>query len=224
MELNLRPAGVAKAEKVAAQRPYLIVAGICVLAGLAGWWQYYANAADKTRVETEEVERKAAPLSNLQGRMTTAKNEIDRLQQFAAPLVRSVEERDYWAKVLQDLNDRLPKEYIWITKFSPPSREEVKKAADDAARDAAQPGAKKNAKEAPPIIVMADGIYLSASAGNAAGAVSTVDEFIAKLKDSPYVEPLADEAVGFTRAADNTPEWGYKFTLPLKLKNPIDLK
>jgi hypothetical protein len=51
-----------------------------------------------------------------------------------------------------------------------------------------------------------------------------VDEFIKNLTDSPYVEALADEGMGFLRAADNTPEWGFRFTLPLKLKNPIDLK
>lgn len=226
MELNLRPASVIKAQKVAAQRPYLIVAGVCVLAALGGWWQYYTNAAEKTKQETSELQAKAAPLLNLESGIKSAQSKVKELQNYAEPLVKATHDRDYWARVLADLNARLPKEYIWITEFIPPSRDEIKKAAEEAERLAAVPGAKKKkeAEEAPGVIVITKGIYLSASAGNAAGAATTVDEFVNNLKDSPYVEPLNNEAAGFLRSADDTNEWGFKFALPLKLKNPIDFK
>lgn len=224
MELNLRPASVVKAAKVAAQRPFLIAAGVCVLAGLAGWWQYYANATTKTREQTEMVKAKSSPLENLDRGIKASASKITELQKFAQPLIQATQERDYWVRVLADLNSRLPDDYIWITEFKPPTRDEIKKLEDEAKAAASVPGAKKGKAVETPIIITTSGIYLSASAGNAAGAASTVDAFINNLKESPYVEPLNDEAQGFKRFADDTPEWGFKFELPLKLKNPIDLK
>lgn len=224
MELNLRPASVVKAAKVAAQRPFLIAAGVCVLAGLAGWWQYYANATTKTREQTEMVKAKSSPLENLDRGIKASASKITELQKFAQPLIQATQERDYWVRVLADLNSRLPDDYIWITEFKPPTRDEIKKLEDEAKAAASVPGAKKGKAVETPIIITTSGIYLSASAGNAAGAASTVDAFINNLKESPYVEPLNDEAQGFKRFADDTPEWGFKFELPLKLKTPIDLK
>lgn len=228
MELNLRPASVAKAEKLSSQRPYLIAAGICVLAGLAGWWQYYANAASKTKEETGALELKASPLTSIQGRMSSAKNEIARLETFSKPLIASVTERDYWVRVLQDLNSRLPKQFIWITEFKPPTQEALAKAAEEEKRAAASAprgsAAARKAPEAPPVIVEVSGLYLGADAGNNSGLASTVDEFVANLKESPYVEYMVDLAPEFIRSPENAGEWAFKWTLKLKLKNPIDLK
>ncbi len=51
MELNLRPAGVIRAQKLASRRPYLIGAALCLLLTLAGWWLYLHKAAEvKSRV------------------------------------------------------------------------------------------------------------------------------------------------------------------------------
>lgn len=219
MELNLRPASVEKAERVANQRPYMIAAGVCLLAGLAGWWQYHANAAARFRRETADLQVKSMPLKNIKAGMDAANREIKALQDFSAPLLTAVRERDYWVRVLNDLNANLPKDYIWITELAPPTADEIKRREEERAP---VPGNKKD-KPAPRVVVLCKGIYLSSSAGNM-GAALVVDDFVSKLKNSAYVKPLDDEAEGFKREADNTNDWGFGFAIPLELINPIDLK
>jgi hypothetical protein len=229
MELNLRPVSVVKADRIASQRPYMIAAGVLVLAGLAAMWQYHVKAADETQKVTDELDVKISPLKTLEGRINGTVGEIRSVQESAKPLIKLVAEREYWAKVITDINQRLPQDYIWITSFEPPTADDIKKAEDTAAKAAAgpkSPAGKKDKKkdDGPEVIVMVKGLYLSADAGNMGGPGTTVDKFVENLKESTLVEPIDDPSKGYDRRADNTPEWAFKYTIPLKLKNPIDLK
>ncbi len=225
MELNLRPASVSKAEKRAAQRPYLIAAGVCALAALAAWWQYYERAAVATNEVTQTLTAKAAPLKTLDDRMKAARGEVDKLSESALPLAKIAREREYWIDVLADINKRIPKDFIWVTSFEvvPP---ELKKKADE--ENAAKPAggkskSKKGGDGGPETIVMMKGLYLSRDAGNNAGP-AVVDEFIAKLKESKFVKPIDEASAGYVRASDDTNDWAFKFALPLKLTNPIQIQ
>jgi type IV pilus assembly protein PilM len=225
MELNLRPVSVVKAERLASQRPFMIAAGVLVLAGLAAVWQYNARAAAETQKLTEVLEDKVRPLKGFDGGVKAAQGQINSIQESAIPLINTLNEREYWAKVLTDINSRLPQDYIWITSFEPPTAADMAKL-DEKPATTAKPPAKKDKKkdEGPEIIVLVKGLYLSIDAGNPSGPVSTVDKFVENLKESEFVEPITDPAKQYDRAADNTPDWAFKYTLPLRLKNPIDLK
>jgi type IV pilus assembly protein PilM len=221
MELNLRPISVARAERRAAQRPYIIAAGVCVLAAIAAWWQYYERAA----VATDEVEQtlstKAAPLTAMEGKMKTAKGEVEQLAASALPLIRVSEEREYWVELLADLNQRIPKDFIWITQLELAGKEAPKNEAEaPEAPPKPQPGAGKPKRGPSSVVLMVKGLYLSSAANNNNGP-GVVDEFIKNLKESKHVQPIEDAAAGFVRASDDTPTWAFQFVLPLKLSNPI---
>src|SRR5215212_1556830 len=64
MELNLRPASVVRQHQIAEKRPYLILAGICLWAIIAGYWLYYTKAAAATEDALGPVE---SELTKLQG-------------------------------------------------------------------------------------------------------------------------------------------------------------
>lgn len=229
MELNLRPVSVAKAEERAAQRPYLIAAGICALAALGAWWQYYERAAVATREVTQTLTEKAAPLKTLDDRMKAAKSDVDKLGESALPLVKVTQEREYWVNVLADINQRIPKNYIWVTNLELAPPELQKKNNEEPENPAKPPPGKGKSKKGgdsggPGSILMIKGLYLSQDAGNNAGP-AVVDEFIAKLKESKLVKPIEEPGAGFVRENDDNPSvWAYKFVLPLKLQNPINLQ
>jgi type IV pilus assembly protein PilM len=228
MELNLRPASVVKAAKRAAQRPYLITAGVCALAAIGAWWQYYEHATTATGEVTQSLGEKAAPLKSLEDRMKAARIEVDKLGESALPLEKIAHEREYWVNVLADLNQRIPKEYIWVTSLEHVAPDPLKKEAEEPQNPRnAQPNRSNPRKGAdrggPATILTIKGLYLSRDAGNNAGP-AVVDEFIAKLKESPLVEPIEDASAGYVRASDDTADWAFKFVLPLKLKNPINLQ
>lgn len=222
MELNLRPASVVKAGKRAAQRPYLITAGVCVLTALGAWWQYYENAASETEKVTQVLKGKAEPLAMLEKKIKDAQGEVDTLARSVQPLAQLAQERDYWVNLLAELNSKIPKDYIWITSLElagggPKPDAEAPEVPGKPAQGRPRPA------KIPSVILMAKGLYLSRDAGNNAGP-AVVDEFIANLKTSKLVDPVDDAKAGYVRANDDTFEWAFKFVLPLKLTNPISLQ
>ena len=220
MELNLRPASVVKEGKRAAQRPYLIAAGACILSALGAWWQYYENAASRTNEVTEKLKQKAAPLAALDKDIKAAQSKVDALIKSVQPLAQVAQEREYWVNVLAELNSKIPKDFIWITGLELASNAGKKEEPEAPAK----PGQNKpKPPKAPTVTLMAKGLYLSTSAGNNAGP-AVVDEFIANLKTSKLVEPIEDAKSGYIRANDDTAEWAFKFVLPLKLTNPISFR
>jgi type IV pilus assembly protein PilM len=226
MELNLRPVSLEKAEKRAAQRPYIIAAGVCALVAVGGWWRYYERATTVTEEQTAGLAEKIAPLTTLETKMKAATAEKAALTESAQPLVKIAREREYWVDLLADLNKRIPKDFIWITSL------EI--AADNPKRPGAAPAPSRNAppgktppkkgadRETPAAILMIKGLYLSREAGNNAGP-AVVDEFVKNLKESQLFEPVEEASAGYVRASDDTAEWAFKFVLPLKLTNPINL-
>ena len=221
MELNLRPASVVKEGKRAAQRPYLIAAGACILSALGAWWQYYENAASRTDEVTEKLKQKAAPLAALDRDIKAAQGEVDALIKSVQPLAQVAQEREYWVHLLADLNSKVPKDFIWITSLDLASNAGKKEEPEAPAK----PGQNRTKlAKTPSVILMAKGLYLSRDAGNNAGP-AVVDEFIANLKTSKLVEPIEDARAGYIRQNDDTVDvWAFRFVLPLKLTNPISFQ
>jgi type IV pilus assembly protein PilM len=236
MELNLRPASVVKAEKRAAQRPYLIAAGVCILAAIGAWWQYYERAAIVTDEVTQKLNREAEPLKKLDKQMKDARDEVKTLGDSAKPLEKIANEREYWINLLADINQRIPKDYIWVTNLEIGAADAQKKEGEAPEnpqknqQGKLQPGKtnpgnfkRGGERSGPSVVIMIKGLYLSKEAGNNAGP-AVVDEFIKNLKESPLVEPIEDPNAGYTRANDDTMDWAFKYVLPLKLKNPINFQ
>jgi len=226
MELNLRPVSLEKAEKRAAQRPYIIAAGLCALVAVGAWWRYYERATTVTVEQTEKLTEKIAPLTRLDAQMKVATAEKAALTESAEPLVKIAREREYWVDLLADLNKRIPKDYIWVTNLELASDNPKKPGGNPVPPHNAPAGKttpKKGAdREGPGTILMIKGLYLSRDAGNNAGP-AVVDEFVKNLKDSPLFEPIEEASAGYVRASDDTAEWAFKYVLPLKLRNPINL-
>ena len=207
MELNLRPAGVVKRQRLAEQRPFIILAGVCALLTIAGWWLYFMKAADITESVAAKVEEKSGPLKNIETKMIKARGDISKEQELAAPFIEAVRERDYWTAVISDLNSRLPAEFIWITSFAP------EETAADATPTPTPKPEKGKAKEKVRLLIR--GLYAENPRGTA-----VVDEFLKNLENSPYYDVKADE---LQRTVQDSVTWGWPFQFPIVLKDPIKL-
>ena len=213
MELNLRPVSVVKRHQLAERRPYILLAGVCALLALTGWWLYYDHAAAVTDQVSEKLKPTVDTLKSFEKRMNDARADIKAQQETAAPLLTAVEERGYWVKVIEDINTRLPKDFVWITSFD--AKNPVVKA--DAA-DANAPGGKGKTSAPTGPVLMLKGLWLF----NERQAL-VFDDFVAKLKDSPLFEVITEKDKGFVRSVENDSEWAYEFAIPLVLKNSITL-
>ncbi len=218
MELNLRPARVVRRHELSRRRPYLILAGLCIFALLAGWYVYLDRAAQLTAEVAGALDRKARPLAEFDKKIGAAMKDKDAALAKAAPLIAAVDEKNFWVRILDDINSRIPADYVWITSFeaapdtaTAPSTDEIKPAA----KPGAKAGAPGIAAANPPVRLTLKGLYLfnDKQAG-------IVDDFTQKLKESELY--TVDEESG-KRSVPNDTEWAFEFEIPLILKNPIAL-
>jgi hypothetical protein len=196
------------------------MAGVCLLLALTAVWLYYTRAQAVTNNALASLEPKVNELSGYESRINGIRSGMASQQEAAAPLLHSIEEREYWAKIINDINSRLPENYIWITSFQP----EVTLPAAPAARGSARsttpakaPAAAKAAQKDPSTVVNIRGLYLDNEAGAA-----VVDQFIKRLNESPYFSVEEDPATR-VRETPNTESWAYAYAFRLNLKNPISI-
>jgi type IV pilus assembly protein PilM len=216
MELNLRPAGVIRRQIAAKQKPAFVLAAVCLLAGLTAWWLYYDKIAQLTSDYTQQrLQPRVVALQAIKTKMDVVVKQTKDQQEFAQPLLRAVQDRDYWVKVINDINGRLPEKYVWITSFEPQI------VADTEAKSGAAPKKPSLGKQAPPppkVIVLVKGLY----AFNPDEA-RVVDKFVEKLNESELFSVDPDPLKNTRTPQDELTNWAFEYGFPLVLKDPLAL-
>ncbi len=211
MEMNLRPASVVKRHELAKRRPFLILAGVCLLALLAAGYVYFTRAAALTDDVVAHLDTKAAPLRQLDRQIKSASSEIQAAENAAAPLIAAIEERNYWPRIIDDINARLPAEYVWITSFAP-----TLAAPAPAGKTGGKPASGKSAGGSEPKVkVNLKGLYLLNDK-----QATVVDDFVSKLKESKL---YTVEEQDIKRSLPNDAEWAFEYEIPIVLTNPIEI-
>jgi type IV pilus assembly protein PilM len=216
MELNLRPARVVRRHELARRRPYLILAGLCVFALLGAAYVYFDRAAALTEEVTSGIESKSRPLADFDKKIVAALKDKDAALAKAVPLITTVEEKNFWIRILDDINARLPAKHVWVTSFEavtePPPLPVP--GAKPTPKAAGKPGDKAAAaSENPPIRLTLRGLYLYNDR-----QTGVVDDFVTKLKESTLYTVLEED---LKRSVPNESDWAYDFEIPLRLKNSI---
>jgi len=205
MELNLRPASVARRQRVAEQRPYYVIAALCLCLALAGFWFYYQRAAAVTAAVADSIEPQVSELKNHESRIAALRTDMKRQEESAEPFLKAVSDREAWTKIVDDVHSRLPKDYIWITGFALEEKKAEPVSSGPPKRDAAPP-------KPPRTSFLVRGLYLE----NPQEA-GVVDEFLKKLDESPLFEVDKDPATR-KRTSPNETTWAYEYSFVLLLK------
>ena len=225
MELNLRPANVVRRQQLAQRRPFLLVAGACLVLGLLGWAFYFLRV---TQVETRVADTLQVEVDRMRGlenRIASLRKESAALDAKTTPLLSAINDRGVWLRILDDLNARLPKENIWITELAPTSGGKILGGAGSAGVNAlgynSTPTSGAGGPKAVPMIdgVFIRGLYLS----NPKQQEIVVDYFRNLLGSAIFeVDPNKQSEVIKPSTPTNT-EWAYPYELRLKLRQPFGL-
>jgi len=208
MELNLEPASVTKKKLLSSKQPFMILSALCLLLSLAGGWLYCLRATDVERQVTEKLTPQVAGLRVLAAEFDKTKTEIDQAQATASPFVTAVKERDYWARVINDINTRLPQQFIWITAFSPVNLVDGKVVAAEPGHPGVRPGGAGEGRSS--FGLRLHGLYLTAKP-------QLVDDFAENLRKSPFVSSVTNP----TRTNPTQTEWDFDYELVVELKQGI---
>lgn len=233
MELNLRPAIVHRRQCLAERRPFLLLAAVCFLLGIAGWGFYYACAARLAAEASDYIEIQVDQMRGIESQLGQLRKETADLDAVAIPLLQRIGSHGNWLKVLEDLNARLPKENIWITELAPTSggrvldekeRTGVNALSSDLLAIPTPPrrrGASSAATPAPPMTdgVFVRGLYLS----NPKQQKVVVDYFRNLLGSQIFEVNPAEQSQVIKPSMPTNTEWAYPYELRLKLLVPLPL-
>ncbi len=226
LEINLRPPSVVREAELARRKPYLVLAVVCLLLTLGAWWFYFTKAAQATEETAASVQADVSRLEGIATQLDKLEAEQKSLESIASPLLLAAAERSAWSAILDELGEKLPPRYIWITGLEPMIGGKVLGApeARTNARTAAPAAPPKpgQAPPGPPAISALEikGLYLD-NPPNAKDA-RIIDEFVENLKSSPIFEIGDDKTKVITQRTTPTGEsWAYSYTLVLPLRNPI---
>jgi type IV pilus assembly protein PilM len=225
MELNLRPVRVVRRHELARRKPYLILTALCLFAPLGAWYVYFDRAAQLTASAAEVLEAKASPLVQFNKKIEAATKDKESALAKAGPLITAVDERNYWIRVIDDINKRLPADYVWVTSFEAAAEVPTPDAAAAAApapKAPPKPAGKPGDKAAtpgkavlPPVRLTLRGYYLYNDR-----QTGVVDDFVQKLKES---ELFTVDDENLKRSVPNETDWAFEYEIPLILKTPIAL-
>ena len=224
MELNLRPTSVINAQKIAARRPYFIAAGVCLLLALAGWWLYFMRAADIQSGVLEQINAKVSDMRRYEDSFNKTQAELARINATAAPLVQIVEDRQFWPRVMNELNQRLPEKFVWITLLEPTIGGKPVALTDPSKPlAAAGPMAAAKAGAKPPAI---DGLHLKGLYLVNPDQERIINQFIESLSKSKLfkVNPKDPSSIHLNRTSQNDRDWAFDFEMQLPLEKPQPLE
>lgn len=226
MELNLRPASVVKAHRVASRRPYLILAGVCLLLALGGWALYFHRAAAIQAAVLGDVNQKVDVMHSYEDKFTRLTKETTELKNRATPLVEAIEDRQYWARVIGAINTALPEKNVWITLLEPTSGGKAVLFGDPSKPLATLPNASAATVPGKPAARPAlDGVHIKGLYLANDKADRVVTDFVNSLAQSPFfnLDTKNEKSIVLLRSGQNDKEWAFEYELQLKLKQPVYL-
>ena len=219
LEINLKPESAINEQKMARRRPLLVLAGILILLTPLSWWLYYSTTTNIINDKAAQFQRKNKELTDIAAKIEAGLAEQSKIQKEAEPLLRVPSERAAWTGILEELADKLPLRFIWITHLKPvvstlPIPEEQTK------------NQKPNTPPPQPInaitAIEVDGLYLDNPPNDKEARI--IDEYYENLKQSPNLLLGEDKSKVITQRTTPTGEnWAYNYTLIIPLKEPIVL-
>jgi type IV pilus assembly protein PilM len=234
IEISLRPESVVREQDLAKRKLFLVGATACLILTLAAWWLYYFRATAITQDKLASVQSEVAGLQGYADQFKALKAEQDKTQAVAGPLELASEERVVWGRILDELSNKLPPRFIWVTSLQPLSNGKPVTFGGTNASSASAPAAaptrgrtgQRDATPAgPPAIdaLQITGLYLANPPNPDENPTKVIDQYVDQLSKSPMFK-IEDKvkAVG-NRTQPSGENWAYDYSITIPLRTPIAL-
>jgi len=218
MELNLEPASVTKAKLLARKQPFMIASGVCLLLALLACWLYFMRAANVEQQVIDAHKPDADALKAVADRFDSTTQAIASARGTAQPFITAVKERDYWCRIINDINTRLPSTYIWVTEFRPAGGRAAGGGGGGGFGGGGFGGGGAGGRRgggAGGTSLILHGLYINENAS--ARNETLVDDFATNLRKSPYVASVKENL----RTSSDPSSWDFEYELQVELKEGI---
>lgn len=222
VQISLKSPSIEREAVEIRRRPFLIAAAACLLVSLSVVGLYFRKTASEVAAINSQFQSQIAPLDKTAKRIAELIQQRDRMLADGADLAAAPLLRTGWAELINELNQRQPAKFLWVTRLSPYPPAPGFGGAAAETRPAGRPAAGAPTEESAPMVtaLSIEGLYLD----NVAGA-GVVDEFVNNLAQSPLFDITdANKAdVVQVRATQSGDQWAYDYRLVVPLKRPIPL-
>lgn len=241
VEISLCPRKVARDQAMARRRPALIAAVVLLGLALLSSGLYFQRVAKIYGETGQAVQNDINTLTSFNQKITSVRQEQERLAALVEPIVSAVEERGLWLQIVDTLASSLPDRFIWVTQMTPmvganpvnfdgvgsllPAGNTRPGAAGEARAGGGprRPGAPEGEESAAPTInaIKIEGLYLDQPINPQEARV--VDAFVDRLESSGLFAIDKEVRTSMTRTVPDGTSWAYSFSIVLPLKTPIAL-
>ena len=164
-------------------------------------------------------------------RLNKLKNETSSLDAIATPLITAINDRDFWPKILDELNARLPSADIWVTELGATAGGKLLEAGEKRTAKTATvsptaiPSRAAGQGKMPQSRLAIDGILVRGLyMYNPKQQELVVDYFRSLAQSALFViDEKKPERVIKSSAVPNDREWAFSYELDLTLRNPVIL-
>ena len=207
------------------RRPFLLAAAAGLVGAIGLLGLYYQSAAGTVARINESIQSSIAPLEQISQQISQLDAERTRLLKDGADLAAAPLLRAGWVEIINELNQRQPDKFIWVTKLSPYPAVPGFVSGSDAPspeRSTESTGGEGAGETGAPQVtgLEIEGLYLENEA-----EAGVVDQCVQSLAESPLFGITAEnkDSVVVVRAAQSGSHWAYEYKLIVPLKRPIPL-
>jgi Tfp pilus assembly protein PilN len=219
-EIELVPEALASARDAARRAPALVMAGLCTMAALVAAMFYFQNADRVVQSKLGSLTQEAAQLTGLSNQIRALEYELAGKIGQSQQLEQAVNDRSYWVRLLQEINNKYKDDLVWLTVIHPLKDE----------RPITPPlfTVNQETQDAPPKATAAEPVYTLEMQGlyrkNPEGE-QVVYRLASELAKSEYfnVPNFQGNEAQYVSALSGVDEdrYAYQFKITLPLKQPI---
>lgn len=205
--------------------PAAAIAFLLANSALLGWMGHFNAVSTDSEALSTQIKRDIKALEDIDKSIKDKRLNLRKRYESSLPFHQAVADRDYWIRVINDIHQRLPDDFVWITNL-----QFVRTATDDSTSQsktnevpAKSSGRKPDVEidksiSLPPLSIPSgslevQGLYLVNPKG-----VGVVDDFLSLLDKSDLFS-VNKEKITRVDQASNNEDWAYRFSVQLQPKN-----
>jgi type IV pilus assembly protein PilM len=205
--------------------PAAAIAFLLTNSALLGWMGHFNAVSTDSEALSTQIKRDIKALEDIDKSIKDKRLNLRKRYESSLPFHQAVADRDYWIRVINDIHQRLPDDFVWITNL-----QFVRTATDDSTSQpktnevpAKSSGRKPDVEidkpiSLPPLSIPSgslevQGLYLVNPKG-----VGVVDDFLSLLDKSDLFS-VNKEKITRVDQASNNEDWAYRFSVQLQPKN-----
>jgi type IV pilus assembly protein PilM len=206
--------------------PAAALAFLLLNSALLGWKGHFDAVTAEADQLSAQLKKETKTFEDVDRSIKEKRQNLRKRYESSLPFHQAIADRDYWVKVISDIHQRLPEEFVWITNlhFAKTAAEEPV-STPKTQETSPKPSSRRNNEpdieapiSLPPLTIPngtieIQGLYLLNPKG-----VGIVDDFLALL-DKSDLYSVNKEKITRVDQSSNSEEWAYKFSVQLQPKN-----